>query len=424
MFYCALRFSALFGALLGLAALAFGQTMQSPVRISLDQAVQLALAHNHALLAAQTTIAQSKDAEVTANLRPNPTLGVDYIGLPIRPSQFNWDNISQTTEFDAGLSYLFERGKKRQDRLQAAKDQTSATVSTVADNERTLTFNVASAFINVLLAESTLDFAQQDLKSFQDTININEAQYKAGAISEGDFLKIKLQLLQFQTDVTAAQLAKQQALVSLRQLLGFESVPLDYDVAGDLAYQKVPYIVEDLEAMAVKDRPDLRAAEQGVTAAESQYKLQKAIGKVDVTGTLNYTHISDQDTTSFYVSLPLPIFNRNQGQIAQANDAIRQAQETEHEASEQVMSDVQSAFDSVRTNEQTLQIYQSGYLDQSKQSVDISEYAYKRGAASLLDFLDAERTYRDTQLAYRQQLASYMLALEQLREAVGTRNLP
>lgn len=424
MFYCALRFSAVFGALLGLAALAYGQTPQSPIRISLDEAVQLALAHNHALLAERTTIAQSKDAEITANLRPNPTLGADYIGLPLRPSQFNWDNISQTTEFDAGLSYLFERGRKRQNRLQNAQDQTAVTTSTVADDERTLTFNVASAFTNALLAESSLDFAQQDLKSFQDTINISEEQYKAGAISEGDFLKIKLQLLQFQTDVTAAVLAKQQALVALRQLLGFESVPLDYDVAGGLQYQKLPYNVEDLQAMALRDRPDLRAADQGVTAAQSAYKLQKAIGKVDVTGTLNYTHISDQDTTSFLVSVPLPIFDRNQGQIAQAKDAIVQAQESQHEASEQVMSDVQSAFESVRTNEETLQIYQSGYLDQSKESVDISEYAYKRGAASLLDFLDAERSYRATQLAYRQQLASYMLALEQLREAVGTRKLP
>jgi outer membrane protein, heavy metal efflux system len=424
MFYRALRCSVLLGASLSLAAMIYGQQLQSPVRITLDQAVQLALAHNHALLAERTTIAQSKDAEVTANLRPNPTLGLDYIGLPLRPSQFNWDNIDQTTEFDAGLSYLFERGEKRQNRLQAARDQTSVAVSTVSDNERTLTFNVATAFTNVLLAESTLDFAQQDLKSFQNTINISESQYKAGAISEGDFLKIKLQLLQFQTDVTAAILAKQQALVSLRQLLGFESVPLDYDVAGSLEYQKLPYNVEDLQSMALKDRPDLRAAEQGVTAAQSAYKLQRAEGKVDVTGTIDYTHISDQDTTSFYVNFPLPIFNRNQGQIAQAKDAIVQAQESEHEASEQVMSDVQSAFESLRTNEQTLQIYESGYLDESKESVDISEYAYKRGAASLLDFLDAERSYRDTQLAYRQQLASYMLALEQLREAVGTRNLP
>lgn len=424
MSHCALRSSALLGALLGLVALAFGQALRSPIRITLDQAVELALAHNHALLAARTTITQAKDSEVTANLRPNPTLGVDYIGLPLRPSQFTWDNINQTTEFDAGISYLFERGKKRQNRLQNAQDQTAVTTSTVSDNERTLTFDVASAFTNVLLAESTLDFAQQDLKSFQDTINISEAQYKAGAISEGDFLKIKLQLLQFQTDVTAAVLAKQQSLVALRQLLGFESVPLDYDVAGGLEYQKLPYNVEDLQAMALKDRPDLRAAGQGVTEAQSAYKLQRAIGKVDVTGTLNYTHISDQDTTSFFVTLPLPVFNRNQGQIAQAKDAILQAQESQREASEQVMSDVQSAFESLRTNEQTLQIYQSGYLDESKESVDISEYAYKRGAASLLDFLDAERSYRDTQLAYRQQLAAYMLALEQLREAVGRRNLP
>lgn len=424
MFYRILRVSAVFSALFGLAATAFSQQLQGPVRITLDQAVELALAHNHALLAQRTTIAQSKDAEVTANLRPNPTLGLDYIGLPLRPSQFNWDNISNTTEFDAGLSYLFERGKKRQNRLESARDQTAVAVSTVGDNERTLTFNVATAFTDVLLAESTLDFAQQDLKSFENTITISESQYKAGAISEGDFLKIKLQLLQFQTDVTAALLSKQQALVSLRQLLGFESVPLDYDVAGTLEYQKLPYNVEDLQAMALKDRPDLRAAQQGETAAESAYKLQRAEGKVDVTGTLDYTHISNQDTTSFFVNFPLPIFNRNQGQIAQAKDAIVQAQETEHEASEQVLSDVQSAFESLRTNEQTLEIYQSGYLGESKESVDISEYAYKRGAASLLDFLDAERSYRDTQLAYRQQLASYMLALEQLREAVGTRNLP
>lgn len=418
------RFTASLGVFVAFAWLARAQSSPTPLRISLDRAIQLATAHNHALLAARSTIAQAKDEETTANLRPNPTLGLDYIGLPVRPSEFNWDNIKNTTEFDAGLSYLFERGKKRQHRLRAAQDQTAETTSTVADNQRTLTFNVASAFVNVLLAESTLDFAKQDLASFQDTIGISEAQYKAGAISEGDFLKIKLQLLQFQTDVTAAQLAKQQSLVALRQLLGFESVPENYDVAGDLTFQKLPYGVEDLQAMAIKDRPDLRAAEQGVTAAQSSYQLQRAVGKVDVTGTLDYTHISDQDTTSFFVNFPLPIFNRNQGEVARSRDAIIQAQETERETSEQVMSDVQSAFESVHTDAQTLDIYQSGYLDQAKQSVDISQYAYKRGAASLLDFLDAERSYRAIQLAYRQQLAAYMLALEQLREAVGTRNLP
>jgi outer membrane protein, heavy metal efflux system len=418
-----LRYSAVLALLLGPTELALSQSAQSPARVTLDQAIQFALAHNHALQEARSNIVQSQDQEITANLRPNPTLGVDYVGLPITPNEFTSANID-ATEFDIGLSYLFERGGKRQHRLKAAQDQTAVSKSVVADNERSLTFNVATQFTNALLAESALDFAKQDLQGFQNTVEISEERYKAGAMSEGDLLKIKLQLLQFQTDVTAAELAKQQALAALRQLLGFESVPVDYDVVGELQYQKLPFNLEDLQAMAIKDRPDLRAAQQGVSAAQSQYSLAKADGKVDITGTLNFTHITGFDSNSAFVSIPLPFFNRNQGEIKRTNAAIAQAQETEREASEQVMTDVQTGYETVKTNDQTLQIYQSGYLDQARQSVDISQYAYQRGAASLLDFLDAERSYRDTELAYRQQLASYMLALEQLREAVGTRNLP
>lgn len=417
--------SALLAALLGSATLALGQSSQTPVRISLDQAIQFALAHNHSLQAARSTIVQSQDQEVTANLRPNPVFTADGLFIPLfSPNQLTADNLDTLSEFDAGLSYLFERGKKRQHRLRAAQDQTAVTKSTVADNQRSLTFSVASQFTNALLAESALDFARQDLQGFQNTVEISEAQYKAGAISEGDLLKIKLQLLQFQTDVTSAQLAREQALAALRQLLGFESVPMDYDVEGELQYQKLPYNLEDLQALAIKDRPDLRAAQQNVYASQSQHTLAKADGKVDVTGSLTYTHVSGFNSLSTLVSFPLPFFNRNQGEIARTDAAITQAKEAESEASEQVMTDVRTAFETVHTSEQTLQIYQSGYLDQAKQSVDISQYAYQRGAVSLLDFLDAERSYRDTELAYRQQLASYMLAVEQLREAVGTRSLP
>jgi outer membrane protein, heavy metal efflux system len=417
---CCLTLPAVF---LSFATAAFAQS--APARVTLDQAIQLALAHNHALQAARSTIVQSQDEEISANLRPNPVFTADGLFIPLfNPSQLTANNINTASEFDLGLSYLFERGKKRQHRLKAAQDVTAVTKSTVADNERSLTFGVATQFTNALLAESALDFAKQDLQSFQNTAEISEAQYKAGASSEGDLLKIKLQLLQFQTDVTAAELAKQQALAALRQLLGFESVPMDYDVAGGLQYQQLPYNLEQLQAMAVKDRPDLQAAIQNVTASQSQYALAKADGKVDVTGTLNYTHVSGFNSLSAFVSLPLPFFNRNQGEIARTNAAITQARESEQETSEQVMTDVRTAYETVKTNEKTVQIYQSGYLDQAKQSLEISQYAYQRGAASLLDFLDAERSYRDTELAYRQQLASYMLALEQLREAVGTRNLP
>ena len=395
------------------------------VRISLDQAIQLALHNNHALKAARTTIQQSEAQEITANLRPNPVLTADAQFIPIfQPNQFTADYINTTAQFDLGLSYLFERGKKRQHRLQAAQDVTAQTKSLVTDNERTLTFNVASQFFTAQLAESTLDLALQDMKSFQKTVDISEARYKAGDISEVDYLKIKLQLLQFQSDVSQAQLAKTQALVGLRQLLGYQSVPEDFDVTGDFEYKAVALKLEDLQQMALQNRPDFRAAQQGVTAAKSQYELAKAIGKVDVTGTFDYDHVSATNTGSFFGSFQIPIFNRNQGEIARTNYAINQAQELELAASDQVLSDVLTAYEGVRDNDQVVSLYLGGYLNAAQQSRDITEYSYKRGAASLLDFLDAERSYRATQLAYRQSLASYLTAVEQLREAVGTRSLP
>ena len=395
------------------------------VRLTLDEAIQLALEHNHNLKAAQTTIQQNQALEITANLRPNPVLTADTQFIPIfQPESFTADYVNNIMQFDIGVSYLFERGKKRQHRLQAAEDATAQTKSTVADNERTLTFNVASQFFGVQLAESTLDLAIEDMKSFQNTVDISQARYKAGDISEGDYLKIKLQLLQFQSDVSQAQLAKIQALVGLRQFLGYQTVGADYDVSGDFDYLPVTIKLEDLQAKALQSRADLRAAQQGVVAAKSQYELAKANGKVDVTGTFDYDHVSETNTASVFGSFQIPIFNRNQGEIARTNYAINQAQELELAASDQVMSDVLSAYESVRDNDQVVSLYRAGYLDAAKQSRDITEYSYKRGAASLLDFLDAERSYRATELAYRQSLAAYLTAVEQLREAVGVRGLP
>jgi outer membrane protein, heavy metal efflux system len=409
-----------------------GPTIQAPaaqvhgaVRLTLDDAIQLALTHNHNLKAAETTIQQNQAQEITANLRPNPVLTADAQFLPLfQPNEFNADYIDNTAQFDLGVSYLFERGKKRQHRLQAAEDTTAQTKSLVADNERTLTFNVAQQFFSVQLAESTLDLAIEDMKSFQNTVDISQARYNAGDISEGDFLKIKLQLLQFQSDVSQAQLAKIQALVGMRQFLGYQTVGADYDVSGDFDYLPVTIKLEDLQARALQNRADLRAAQQGLIAAKSQYELAKANGKVDVTGTFNYDHVSATSAASIFGSLQIPIFNRNQGEIARTNYAINQAQELELAANDQVMSDVLTAYEAVRDNDHVVTLYLSGYLDAAKQSRDISEYSYKRGAASLLDYLDAERSYRATQLAYRQSLAAYLTAVEQLREAVGVRSLP
>ncbi len=398
---------------------------QNTTRISLDQAIDLALAHNHSLKAARTLILQNQAQEITANLRPNPTLGVDSQFLPFfSPQDFSGENLNNVQQFDVGLGYLFERGHKRQRRLQAARDLTAVTRAQVADAERTLAFNVGQQFVGVLLAESTLQFALDALKGFQQTVDIGEAQLKAGFIGEGDYLKIKLQLLQFQTDVSSARLARKQALVGLRGFLGYNAVSADLDVVGDLAFQPLKGNLEDLQARALRERPDFRAAELGIAAAQSQILLAKANAKVDVNGTYDFSHVSGESTASLFASFELPFFNRNQGEIARTGYALTQAQEQQQSASDTVLSDVANAFEAVSSNEEVVQLYTSGYLKQARDSRDISEYAYKRGATSLLDYLDAERSYRSVQLAYRQALASYMTALEQLKEAEGTRDLP
>jgi len=394
-------------------------------RIAIEEAIRLALQHNHALQAARTTILQNQALETTANLRPNPVLSWDAQFLPIfQPDKFSADYIDNQAQFDLGFAYTFEIGKKRQHRLQAARDITEATRSTVADSERTLVFNVSQQFVAAVLAQSTIEFTQQDLDSFQKTVDISETRFKAGAMSEGDLLKIKLQMLQFQNDVFAAKLAKVQAIAALRQFVGFESVPDDFDVDGTLDYQAVRAGMDDLKALALRTRPDLRAAQQNLTAARSSELLAEVNRKRDLTTTFNYSHVAATNTGAFFFNLQLPFFDRNQGEIARTRHVITQNQELANETSQQVLTDVVNAYQSLRTSEQIVQLYQGGYVDQAVKSRDISEYAYKRGAASLLDYLDAERTYRANQLAYRQALATYMTALEQMRQAVGTRDLP
>lgn len=408
-----------------LAGSAFAQTATAPAKVTLDQAIELAIDHNHGLLATRTTVMQNQALEIQANVRPNPTLFTDWDYLPLVPVAGGLASyLHDSTEGDIGMSYLFERGQKRQHRLQAAKDTTAVSRSTVMDNERTLAFQVAQLYINAQLADSTLELARQDLKSFQSTVEISEFRYKSGAIAENDYLQIKLQLVQFQQDLEQAELSKVQSLSDLRQQLGYESVPSEYDIAETLGYHPVTVKLQDLQAKAIENRPDLRAAQLGIPAAKSQYELAKANGKQDVTLSGNYSHVNSISALTFSVSMPLPIFDRNQGNIAQTRIAITQAEEQHKAANGQVLTDVRDAYEGLMSNERVVKIFLSGAREMALKSRNISEYAYGRGGIALLDFLNAERQYRATELAYRQAVAAYATAVEQLRQAVGTRDLP
>ena len=358
----------------------------------------------------QTLISQNKAQEITANLRPNPVLSWDTQFLPLfEPSLLSDSNYWETqAQYDVGVGYLFERGKKRQHRLDAAKTATAVTEAQVSDAQRTVLANAAQLFVAALLAKSNLEFAESLFDSYKKTVDISEERHKAGAMSRNDLLKIQLQSLQFESDVNNAQLARAQALASLRQFLGFDSVPADYEVVGSLAYEPVTARLEDLQARALASRPDLQAAQRSVTASQSQVGLAKANAKVDLNVTFDYTRLNQSNLGAFYFNIPLPVFNKNQGEIARTQYAVTQSQFQQKAAEQQVLTDVQNAYEGAAEKRAGSPVVRQGIPRQGHGVARYHAVFLRAGAASLLDFLDAERSYRSTQLSYRQALATYM----------------
>ncbi|MES1258324.1 MAG: TolC family protein [Acidobacteriota bacterium] len=398
-----------------------GQTPATPRLITKEEAVRLALVYNQSLRANRLNIDQSKAQEVTALLKPNPTFTTVADGFPVfSPSSIRFN--SQV--YSESLSYTVERGGKREKRGAVARDATEAADQTVTDNERTLRFQVVQAYIGVLLAKSVLELAKEDLASFSHEVELNHARLEAGDLAEGDYLKLSLQKLQFEQDVSAAQLSLVQARASLRQQLGYQSVADDFDVAGTLLHNKQVVTLEELQSAAVANRPDLQSAHTGVKLANDTVALAHGNRARDWTWSGDYANQGGSNAVGVAFSIDLPFHDRNQGEIARSQAAVKQSVEVEASTRAGVLTDVVNAYYGLRSSSEIVTLYESGYLSQATQSRDISTYAYQRGAATILDLLDAERSYRSTQVAYRQVLAAHMLAVEQVNQAVGIQVIP
>jgi outer membrane protein, heavy metal efflux system len=407
------------------ASPAWGQAPPAVTRVTLQQAVQMAVARNQALQAQRLAVEAVRADEVTAGLKPN--IGVSFSAdgfTPFSPRQINWDFLKNDTSYSTSASYLFERGGKRQNRIAVAKSTTDVAQKTALDAERTLAFQTAQAFIDVLLAKSTLDLAQQNLKSFAGVVAVNQQRVTSGDLAEAEFYRIHLQQLQFETDVSAAEVALVQARANLRQLLGFDMIAEDFDVVGDLAYSAQPADLESLKQQALQSRADYLAAQSNVTLAQNTLTLERSNRARDISGDVDYSHTGPDNTMGLGVAFDLLVHDRNQGNIARSQVLVRQATEQELAARYLVITDVINAYAGWQTSQKVVALYESGYLNQAQQSLDVSRYIYQRGAGSLLDLLDAERTYRDTQLGYRQALAAYMTSVQQLNFAVGKQVLP
>ena len=414
------------GAAAGGVATVSAQVVPAPLaRVSFADAVRLTVERNQNLRAQRLTIDQAKADETTAGLKPNPGLFVGADGLtPFSPSHLTGDLFRNGLEYTSSLSYLFERGGKRLKRTTVAQDATALARMNVDDLERQVRFQAEQAFVDALLAKSTLEMAQENLKSFSDVVEVNRQRVAAGDLAEAEFFRISLQKLQFEQDVSSAQVGLIQAKAALRQLMGFEAVADDFDVEGTLTAPTYPLNLEDLKRLALENRPDVLAAHAAVQLAQDTLTLERGNRARDVSGNLGYTHLGPDNTIGVGVAIDLPIHDRNQGNIARSEIGVRQAVEAETAARFAAVTDVVNAYAAFDTNRKVVALYESGYLSQARQSLDITTYVYQRGAGTLLDLLDAERTYRDTELAYRQALAAYMTSLRQLNFAVGKQVIP
>ncbi len=427
---CAMRLYPLrlpFAAVFVLAMLTAGLTSAAHAQqqsFTWEQIRDKFLATNPTLRAQAQSVESTRAGEITAGLRPNP----------------NFQN--DTTSATAGIYQEFEVAGKRPARIQSARLATSISRTDFADARRTLVFNLRQVFIAALQAKSELDFARENLTNYQKVIDLNRLMLQQGAISRGDFLKIELQMLQFQTDLDDATLALRTAKATLRALVGPANLPADFDIQGELRAVPLDKSLSELEQLALANRPDLKSAETARAKASADLRLARANRWPDPTIGTSFLHTgNDVGGPSWFqpfypkgsvsnamglgfASIAIPVFNRNQGEVARTKSEQLRADFLAQAARNQVLQDVQTAYAAFESSRERVRLYEQTYLSRAKESLDIQEFSFRNGAASILDFLDAERTYRGTQLAYRQQLATYLTNLAQLEAAVGAPVVP
>jgi outer membrane protein, heavy metal efflux system len=374
---------------------------------------------NPALLAGQIGIDESKASEITAYLRPNPGLGltVDQI------NPFNGGPVHSTFGTlltVASLSYLHERQHKRELRLESAKGATDIAVSSQADLERTLLFTLRGAFVGTLQATAVLKVAEDNLAYWDQVLDISRTRFQAGDMAQIDLDRLELQRVQFESDVQTAEVNLRTAKITLLTLLN-DRTPVDqFDVTGPFDFNEQLAKLDEFRQIALANRPDLKAAMQAVDKAKVDHKLAVANGSTDPTFGFDVGRNPPIDQyIGFGLSIPLRIFDRNQGEKLRTQLDIDRNQRLLDATQAQVFSDVDSAYALVNSNLILLRPYKAKYLEQAVRVREIVRFSYEHGGAALLDFLSAENDYRSVQLNYVNLIGSYLTAAAQLNMAVG-----
>jgi cobalt-zinc-cadmium efflux system outer membrane protein len=381
-------------------------------------------ASNPTLKAARTNIEESRAAEITAFLRPNPDLTVSADGTQLTPAQGVYQPFTGT-QISTGVSYLHERQHKRELRRDSARQSTAIAESNYADQERSLLFALRNAYVQVLQAKAVLENAKNNLAYWDRELEVNRNRYKAGDLALTDLNRLELQRVQFEADFETATVNLRTNKIQLLQLLN-DRTPIDqFDIAGAYDFAELPMPLEEFRNTALANRPDLKTASQNVELARLNHKLAIANGSTDPTYNVWWTHnpsfnnIYDYNTIGVSISIPLRIFDRNQGEKARTQLDISRNERLRDAAEAQVFSDVDSGYWTLVQTLNLLKPYKSKYLPLAEDTRNRISFSFQNGGSSLLDFLDAEKSYRDTRLAYLNLVGSYLTAAAQINMAVG-----
>jgi cobalt-zinc-cadmium efflux system outer membrane protein len=381
-------------------------------------------AANPSLRAGQLGVDESRAQEITAYLRPNPNLAVSTDGIQLTPYRGVWRPLAGAT-VSPNVSYLHERRRKRELRLESAQEATKIAISGQSDLERTLVFSLRNAFIQTLQEKAVLSLAKENLFYYDHVLDVNRERYKAGAISQVDLDRLEIQRVQYESDLQTAEVNLRTAKIELLALLNDRTPVEQFDVTGPFDFSDQLIAIDAARQMALDTRPDLREALQTIEKAKTDHRLAIANGSTDPTFATWYTHNPsfnnpfDHETIGASVSVPLRIFDRNQGEKLRTQLDIERSQRLTDAARAQVFSDVDSAHATVASTVTLLAPYKARYLQQASRIRDTISFSYEHGAASLLDFLNAQAEYRSVQLTYLNLVASYLDAANQLNMSVG-----
>jgi cobalt-zinc-cadmium efflux system outer membrane protein len=396
----------------------------APTPLSWEQVRQRFEQNNPTLRAGQIGIDESKAQEITAFLRPNPNFTLSTDGTQLARYHGVWQPLAGTM-LSTNFSYLHERQRKRELRLESAQDGTKIAVSSQADLNRTLVFTLRMAFVQTLQEKAILALAKENLVYYDHVLDVNRERYKAGAISRVDLDRLELQRVQYESDLQIAEESLETAKIQLLMLLN-DRTPVDqFDVTGPFDFSRQIAPLDEVRQEALDARPDLRAALQSIEKAKTDHRLAVANGSTDPTFSGWYSYNPsfnnpfDNQTVGASVSIPLRIFDRNQGEKLRTKLDIDRSDKLAQATRAQVFSDVDSSYATVTSTLTLLQPYKDRYLEMASRVRDTIAFSYEHGAASLLDFLSSQAEYRSVQVNYLNLVASYLNAANQLNQAVG-----